>query len=170
MACSTPCKDGKRGKCRENCAIKAVALLQEQRRIGGIRADQEKKLEALEEKLIDLLLKEADPDQWPTEEIIIQRLDAALAAGEIDEKEYKALYRKASEKARYFILMEKKNANQTMALVTRILAYRMKLDESRREGDAPPPRVEEELKNDIAAAEKRVKGRLQLIKGQRKAA
>lgn len=170
MACETPCKDGKRGKCRENCAIRAVALLQEQRRIGGIRADQEKKLEALEEKLIDVLLTEADPDKWPTKELIRQRLDEALAAGEIDEKEYKALYKKANEKAEYYILMKKKNANQTMALVTRILAYRMKLDESRRQGDAPPPRIEDEMKNDIAAAEKKVRGRLRVIQGQRKAA
>lgn len=168
--CETPCKDGKRGKCRENCAIRAVSLLQEQRRIGGIRADQEKKLEALEEKLIDVLLKEADPDRWPTEEMIIQRLDEALAAGQIDEKEYKALYKKASEKARYVILMEKKNANQTMALVTRMLAYRLKLEEARSQGSQPPARETEEMHKEMAEAEKRVKHRLKLVKGQRKAA
>lgn len=173
MACDTPCTSGKKGKCRDKCPTYALIVREtvEQRKLSaGIRPDQETKLISLEEKLLDVFIVEADPDRWPTEERIREALDNAKAQGMIDEKEYRKLRYAASEKAKNIIFWEKKNANQTMALLTRILAYRMKLAELRGEGKTPGSDDEEEMEREIATAEKKVRHRLRLVKGQKQAA
>lgn len=104
---------------------------------------QNKKLAELEDKLLDVFIDEGDPDKWP----IVKSTDTV----------------KEQQAARGDRYWSAKNANQTIALLTRIVAYRLKLKEvvpgagSALDDDAA-------LAADMKAAEKKVSGRLSLVK------
>lgn len=104
---------------------------------------QAEKMARIESKLVDVFLEEADPDQWakvnPEDGPKVQQ----IARGD-----------------RYW---QCKVANQTMALLTRITAYRAKLDELLENGKTP---LDDDAKHaaDMKAAEKKVNARLSLVK------
>lgn len=121
------------------------------------RIDQEERLALLEEKLLDVFLEEADPDGW------IDEAKAKELAAEMQAVDPKAAAKIAAQwkGERYW---EKKNANQTMALITRIGTYRQQLDERR--GQARPVGdPDERLQQQIDAAEQKVRDRLKVVNG-----
>jgi hypothetical protein len=103
---------------------------------------QSKALADIEHKLMDVFLDEADPDTWPT----INKKDT------IKEQQ-------AARGNRYW---SAKNANQTMALLTRITAYRQKLKEGIT--IAASEDSDKGLERDMRTAEKKVTARLSLVK------
>jgi hypothetical protein len=124
----------------------------------GPRADQEARLARLEEKLLDVFLDEGDPDGWINAEKAAQQASELAANG--DSKGAKELLT-GWKGHRYW---EKKNANQTMALITRIVTYRKVLAECP-PGEDLPLDTEEKLRQDMSEAEGRVRARLKAIKG-----
>lgn len=108
-----------------------------------MNAKQNEKLAKIEDKLLDVFIDEADPDQW------------AQVNPEDDVKE--------QQKARGDRYWQAKVANQTMALLTRIVAYRLKLGEFK-EGGKPNQDDDAAYSADMRAAEKKVNARLSLVK------
>jgi hypothetical protein len=106
---------------------------------------QSKKLNELEDKLLDVFLEEGDPDTWPV-----------VRPEESSDK------RQAARGDRHWCA---KNANQTMALLTRIVAYRLKLGEA---ASTTSTNADDDSKHwaDMAAAEKKVKQRLSLVRSR----
>lgn len=104
---------------------------------------QNKKLADIEEKLLNVFIDEADPDQWPT----------------VDEEAEV----KEQQKTRGDRYWHAKVANQTIALLTRIVAYRTKLKEF---SDSDKTAIDEDTKYsaDMKTAEKKVTARLSLVK------
>lgn len=98
------------------------------------------KLETIETKLVNVFLDEANPDLW------------AQVDPQADAKE--------QQKARGDRYWQAKVANQTMALLTRIEAYRRAVG-GKQVKDEPDER---EANRDIKAAEKKVRERLSLVK------
>lgn len=105
-------------------------------------AKQEKQLNSIESKLLDVFIDESDPDKW----------DQVKATDPPKEQA-------ASRGNRYW---QAKVANQTMALLTRIVTYRTKLTEVK--GGGLDLDDEKEMKKDMKAAEKKVHARLSLVK------
>lgn len=106
--------------------------------------EQEKKLTTIEGKLLDVFLEEADPDAW------------AQVNPEADKEE--------QQKSRGDRYWQAKVANQTMALLTRIVAYRIKTSEAGRGGKDASGDDDAKHARDMKEAEKKVKGRLALVK------
>lgn len=104
---------------------------------------QNKKLADIEEKLLNVFIDEADPDQWP------------VVDGEAEVKE--------QQKTRGDRYWHAKVANQTIALLTRIVAYRTKLHEFS-DNDKAPLDEDAKYSADMKAAEKKVGARLSLVK------
>jgi hypothetical protein len=104
---------------------------------------QAKKLAELEDKLLDVFIAEGDPDKWP----VVKATDTI----------------KEQQTARGDRYWSAKNANQTIALLTRIVSYRTKLAENKESG---PAAVDDDSAHwaAMAAAEKKVKARLSLVK------
>ncbi|KAB0665660.1 hypothetical protein F6V25_08025 [Oryzomonas japonica] len=99
---------------------------------------QNKKLAAIEGKLLDVFLEEADPDKWTQ----------IKADDPVKEQQF-------ARGNRYW---QAKVANQTMALLTRIVAYRAKSTETG--GASSAVDDDKQMKADMKAAEKKVKERL----------
>ena len=104
---------------------------------------QAKKLEAIEEKLLNVFIEEADPDQWPQVDP-----DAEV---------------KEQQKTRGDRYWHAKVANQSIALLTRIVAYRLKLKEAV-PGEKSPLDDDVGHAADMRTAEKKVNARLSLVK------
>lgn len=124
----------------------------------GIRPDQETRLKELEEKLLDVFIDEADPGVWINEE------KAEEKAREVEAFDAKAAakIRSGWKGDRYW---EKKNANQTIALITRIVCYRKALAEV--PGSRPlAGDTEEAMKKDMADAETKVQERLRVARSK----
>jgi hypothetical protein len=136
----------------------------------GPTSEQLDRLTAIEGKLLDVACDECDPDGWINQEKADARareidMEADLAEANGDKALAKIL-RSEAKQVRYAWkgerYWEKKNANQTLALITRIVTYRQRLEESRAgEGLGDD---EATLAADMKAAEKKVKGRLALVK------
>jgi hypothetical protein len=136
----------------------------------GPTSEQLERLTAIEGKLLDVACDECDPDGWIDQEKADIRareidMEADLAEANGDKALAKILrceakqVRCAWKGERYW---EKKNANQTLALITRIVTYRQRLEESRAgEGLVDD---EEKISADMKEAEKKVKRRLALVK------
>lgn len=118
-----------------------------------LKPEQESRLAYIEDKLMDVFLDEADPANWVNAE------KAEQMAQEMEESDPKgaARLRSSWKGERYW---EKKNANQTMALLSRIVVYRGQKESMGEEGSEP---CQQEL-DDIRAAEKKVKSKLRLLK------
>lgn len=104
---------------------------------------QNKKLAELEDKLLDVFIAEGNPDQWPV----------------VDEEAEV----KEQQKTRGDRYWHAKVANQTIALLTRIVAYRLKLKESAPEDKTA---LDDDAGHtaDMKAAETKVRARLSLVK------
>ncbi|MDN7497921.1 hypothetical protein QZM89_22220 [Burkholderia gladioli] len=100
-----------------------------------MRQDQYERLQALSEKLTDVFLGEADPDTWPGAGIQLATMD------------------KATRGDRYW---SKKNAAGTVMLIGRVhtLIGQIQLGSSAGDGAASLTTAEEELDQEVAAAEK----------------
>lgn len=100
-----------------------------------MRQDQYERLQALSEKLTDVFLGEADPDTWPGAGIPLATMD------------------KATRGDRYW---SKKNAAGTVMLIGRVhtLIGQIQLGSSAGDGAAGLTTAEEELDQEVAAAEK----------------
>jgi hypothetical protein len=104
---------------------------------------QAKELAEIEDKLLDVFIAEADPDQWPVVNNADPPKEQQTARGD-----------------RYWCA---KVANQTMALLTRIVTYRTKLNDFR-EGNKVSQDDDAAHAADMKAAEKKVTARLSLVK------
>lgn len=104
---------------------------------------QEKKLAEIEGKLLDIFIDEADPDKWIQVNAVDSVKDQQVARGN-----------------RYW---QAKVANQTMALLTRIVAYRIKASEVG-SGTGAGDDDDDKHASDMKAAEKKVTARLSLVK------
>lgn len=120
-----------------------------------LRPDQDDRLVQIEEKLMDVFLDEADPAGWMNEEKARELAAQQIADGEDPKLVAKEL--SGWKGQRYW---EKKNANATMALLARIVHYRTLKEQAGEQGSEPG----EDEKNDIAAAEKKVKAKLYALK------
>ena len=123
----------------------------------GPTSTQLERLAAIEAKLVDVALDECDPDGWTNAETAAEEARQLAEAGEV--KDAKAIL-SGWKGQRYW---EKKNANQTLALITRIVTYRQRLEEFAK-GGKPLGDDEAKLEADMATAEKAVKKRLALVK------
>lgn len=103
---------------------------------------QLKRLTEVETKLVNVFLEEADPDLW------------AQVDPKTDAKE--------QQKARGDRYWQAKVANQTIALLTRIEAYRSRTASGKQ--SKPDDTDDREVRKDIQAAEKKVRERLSLVK------
>lgn len=135
-------------------------------------SEQLKRLAAIEAKLLDVACDECDPDGWVDEEKAAAKAKeveamAERAEGEGDALAAKGLRAEAKQirnqwkGERYW---EKKNANQTLALITRIVTYRQRLAEAKQGEKDFSGDDEEKLAADMKSAEKKVKQRLALVK------
>ena len=99
-----------------------------------MRKDQYEKLQAMSEKLTDVILEEADCDKWPGATIPIDKQDKAVRGD------------------RYWY---KKNAVATVALVIRIgtLVDIVRANSSAGDGHAAAKETEDELDREISDAE-----------------
>lgn len=112
-----------------------------------------KKIRAIQEKLVELYLVEADPDHWPTAEKIQAEIRTALERGEIEREQAAGELQerlKGLAGLRYWL---KKNANQTASMVLR--AETLAAGTGEGEGDAAPSETRE-----IARMEKEVEKRI----------
>jgi hypothetical protein len=100
-----------------------------------MRTDQYEKLQALSEKLTDVFLGEADPDNWPGAGIDLQTMD------------------KTTRGDRYW---SKKNAAATVMLIGRVETLVGSIQRASNAGDGANAvhETEDELDTEIAAAEK----------------
>lgn len=125
----------------------------------GPTTDQLERLEAIEAKLLDVALDECDPDTWTDQEKAAQRAAEMEAEGQAKEAK---VVRQNWKGERYW---EKKNANQTLAIITRIVLYRQRLEEVRHgAGRGLRPEDEAKVAADMKTAEQIVKKRLALVK------
>lgn len=118
-----------------------------------MRADQYEKLQALQEKLVDVFLMEADSDNWP---------GANLTSAAMDQQ---------TRGDRYW---SKKNAVATGGLIQRVSNLTMKIEMANSQpggGGADEVRDEEsDLDKQVAAAEKEGKRLLDKVQKKAKAA
>ena len=120
---------------------------------------QLERLTEVEAKLLDVALDECDPEAWTNQE------KAEVRARELEadglDKEAK-LVRGQWKGERYW---EKRNANLTIALITRIVTYRQRLEEARLAGGKGLGAADEtRMADDMKEAERAVKKRLALVK------
>jgi len=102
-----------------------------------MRQDQFDKLQALEERLTDVFLVEAEPDKWPGHGIEAAQMD------------------KATRGDRYWV---KKNAVATLSLIQRVgsLVHQIQVGGAGPSAEPPPGAdgEQDELDNEIESAEK----------------
>ena len=130
----------------------------------GPTPTQTQRLLQIEEKLLAVFLDEADPDNWMNEEKAKEEAQRLIEEGEDPKAAAKLVSGWKGE--RYW---EKKNANQTMALLTRIVTYRQRLNELAGAGTPPAADEEERLAKDMKEAQEKISKRLRLIKGRKAA-
>jgi hypothetical protein len=130
------------------------------------------RLTEIEAKLLDVACDECDPDGWMNAEKAAEiaaekEQEAARLWAEGEKVEAKMVSSEAKQirsgwkGERYW---EKKNANQTLALITRIVTYRQRLEEARLGSGKPLEDDDEKMQADIKRAEGVVKKRLALVK------
>lgn len=131
-----------------------------------ITTDQETRLAELEAKLLEVALDECDPDNWTTEE---SARENALAETEgLDPEAAAALIADAVKGWRGNRYWDKKNGNQTLSMLTRVVALRMKIDERKENGGGSE--TDPDLVQQMRDAEKEAKKKLRLVKGRKTAA
>ena len=106
--------------------------------------EQDKQLAEIEEKLLNVFLEESDPEQWEQVDPNAERKEQQQTRGD-----------------RYW---QAKTANQTISLLTRILAYRQRSKEQKGNPDPETGDEESRMNKDIKAAESKVKARLSIVK------
>jgi len=111
-----------------------------------MRQDQFEKLQDLHEKLTDVFLTEADPDQWPGHGIDLKAMD------------------KQTRGDRYWC---KKNAVATIAVMQRITSLVDHIHSHNPDAEPDPTGVEpeEDLDAEVEAAEKEAKALLNKVQG-----
>jgi len=124
----------------------------------GIPAAKQRRLDEIQAKLLDVYILEADPDNWTTAERIREEVRAEQAAGLLDPEEAAKTLKRRLGNIKGDRYWEKKNANQTMALLCRLNSYELQLA-----GDGDQVDDEKEEKR-IATMEKKVAERLALAR------
>lgn len=122
-----------------------------------ITPEKKKRLLEIQTELLDVYIEEADPKQWTSPEKIRAEIGERLAAGEIDRDQAtdELGERLATWKGQRY--WEKKNANQTMTMLTTINRFIEQIE------GAGTPGAEDEaaaVERQIKAAEQQVKKRL----------
>ncbi|HBA72196.1 MAG TPA: hypothetical protein DCZ63_08430 [Geobacter sp.] len=123
-----------------------------------INPTKKKKIQAIQEKLLDLYIIEADPANWTSVEQIRDDLLQEVNSGKLklDQVDRELKKRLAS-----FNLWEKKNANATMAMLCRVNTFFAQV-----EGNGTPADEEDDeaTRKEIARMEKQAKKQLRLVK------
>lgn len=125
----------------------------------AIPAAKQKKLDAIQTKLLDVYIQEADPDNWTTAEKVRAEVAAALQSGELSEEEAGEELKTRLRQIKGDRYWEKKNAGQTMSLLCGLNRYEMQLS-----ADGDPEEDSAKEAKAIAAAEEKVAGRLSIAR------
>lgn len=116
-----------------------------------IKPEKLTKLLAIREQLLDVYIEEADPEQWVNEAKAQEQAEEMKALGADGKEVTKILFGWKGE--RYW---EKKNANQTMAMLLSL----ERLLETKEPGSAKPTADDEDQDKDIRKFEREAKKRL----------